>query len=296
MTLNAVNQARWARFCHNRRGYWSLWIFLVIFICSLGAELIANDRPLLVSYQGSLYVPVVKIYSEKTFGGEFATAADYQDPWLQQRLEKNGWVLWTPIRFGASSINFSTDVPFPSPPSRQNWLGTDANGRDVLARILYGTRISLLFGLILTICSSVMGVIVGAVQGYYGGRIDLWGQRFIEFLRTRNYDYIRAAQALGVGDRSIILRHMLPNAMVATLTFIPFILCSSITTLTSLDFLGFGLPLGSPSLGELLLQGKNNLQAPWLGIAAFLCVAVLLSLLIFIGEAVRDAFDPSKAV
>ena len=340
MTLNAVNQARWARFCHNRRGYWSLWIFLVIVICSLGAELIANDRPLLVSYQGSLYVPVVKNYSEKTFGGEFATAADYQDPWLQQRLEKNGWVLWTPIRFGASSINFSTDVPFPSPPSRQNWLGTDANGRDVLARILYGTRISLLFGLILTICSSVMGVIVGAVQGYYGGRIDLWGQRFIEvwsgmptlfliillssvvqpnfwwllaitvlfgwmslvgvvraeFLRTRNYDYIRAAQALGVGDRSIILRHMLPNAMVATLTFIPFILCSSITTLTSLDFLGFGLPLGSPSLGELLLQGKNNLQAPWLGITGFLCVAVLLSLLIFIGEAVRDAFDPSKAV
>ena len=249
-------------------------------------------------------------------------------------------MLWTPIRFGASSINFSTDIPFPAPPSRQNWLGTDANGRDVLARILYGTRISLLFGLILTVCSSVMGVIVGAVQGYYGGRIDLWGQRFIEvwsgmptlfliillssvvqpnfwwllaitvlfgwmslvgvvraeFLRTRNYDYIRAAQALGVGDRSIILRHMLPNAMVATLTFIPFILCSSITTLTSLDFLGFGLPLGSPSLGELLLQGKNNLQAPWLGIAAFLCVAVLLSLLIFIGEAVRDAFDPSKAV
>ena len=325
MTLNAVNQARWARFCHNRRGYWSLWIFLVIFVCSLGAELIANDRPLLVSYQGSLYVPVVKNYSEKTFGGEFATAADYQDPWLQQRLEKNGWVLWTPIRFGASSINFSTDIPFPAPPSRQNWLGTDANGRDVLARILYGTRISLLFGLILTVCSSVMGVIVGAVQGYYGGRIDLWGQRFIEvwsgmptlwllaitvlfgwmslvgvvraeFLRTRNYDYIRAAQALGVGDRSIILRHMLPNAMVATLTFIPFILCSSITTLTSLDFLGFGLPLGSPSLGELLLQGKNNLQAPWLGIAAFLCVAVLLSLLIFLGEAVRDAFDPSKAV
>lgn len=340
MTLNAVNQARWARFRDNRRGYWSLWIFLAIFVCSLCAELIANDRPLLVSYQGSLYVPVLKNYDEKTFGGEFATAADYQDPWLQQQLENHGWVLWAPVRFGASSINYASNVPFPSPPSRQNWLGTDANGRDVMARILYGTRISLLFGLILTVCSSVMGVVVGAIQGYYGGRIDLWGQRVIEvwsgmptlfliillssvvqpnfwwllaitvlfgwmslvgvvraeFLRTRNYDYIRAAQALGVGDRSIILRHMLPNAMVATLTFIPFILCSSITTLTSLDFLGFGLPLGSPSLGELLLQGKNNLQAPWLGIAGFLCVAVLLSLLIFIGEAVRDAFDPSKAV
>lgn len=340
MTLSSVNQARWARFCHNRRGYWSLWIFALIFISSLCAELIANDRPLLVSYQGSLYSPVLKSYSEKTFGGEFATAADYQDPWLQQQLDKHGWVLWAPIRFSASSINYSTATPFPSPPSRQNWLGTDANGRDVVARILYGTRISLLFGIILTLCASVMGVVVGAVQGYYGGRIDLWGQRFIEvwsgmptlfliillssvvqpnfwwllgitvlfgwmslvgvvraeFLRTRNFDYIRAAQALGVSDRSIILRHMLPNAMVATLTFIPFILCSSITTLTSLDFLGFGLPLGSPSLGELLLQGKNNLQAPWLGIAGFLCVAVLLSLLIFIGEAVRDAFDPSKAV
>ncbi len=302
-------------------------------------------------------------------------------------LENNGWVLWAPIRFGATSINFATDKPFPSPPSRQNWLGTDANGGDVLARILYGTRISVLFGLMLTLCSSVMGVLAGALQGYYGGKVDLWGQRFIEvwsgmptlfliillssvvqpnfwwllaitvlfgwmslvgvvraeFLRTRNFDYIRAAQALGVSDRSLILRHMLPNAMVATLTFLPFILCSSITTLTSLDFLGFGLPLGSPSLGELLLQGKNNLQAPWLGflpfilcssittltsldflgfglplgspslgelllqgknnlqapwlgITAFLSVAILLSLLIFIGEAVRDAFDPNKAV
>ena len=340
MRLSSVNQARWTRFCHNRRGYWSLWIFAVLFICSLCSELIANERPLLVSYQGSLYAPVLKNYSEKTFGGEFATTADYQDPWLQQQLEKNGWVLWAPIRFGASSINYATSIPFPSPPSAQNWLGTDANGRDVVARILYGTRISLLFGLIFTLCASVMGVLAGAIQGYYGGRVDLWGQRFIEvwsgmptlfliillssvvppnfwwllaitvlfgwmslvsvvraeFLRTRNFDYIRAAQALGVGDRSIMLRHMLPNAMVATLTFIPFILCSSITTLTSLDFLGFGLPLGSPSLGELLLQGKNNLQAPWLGIAGFLCVAILLSLLIFIGEAVRDAFDPSKAV
>lgn len=338
--LNPVNQARWARFRHNRRGYWSLWIFLVLFVCSMGAELIANDRPLLVQYKGSFYVPLVKEYSEQTFGGQFATAADYQDPWLRKQLSDNGWVLWAPVRYGATSINFNTTVPFPSPPSAQNWLGTDANGGDVLARILYGTRISILFGLMLTVCSSVMGVMAGAIQGYYGGKIDLWGQRFIEvwsgmptlfliillssvvqpgfwwllaitvlfgwmalvgvvraeFLRTRNYDYIRAAQALGVSDRSIIFRHMLPNAMVATLTFLPFILCSSITTLTSLDFLGFGLPLGSPSLGELLLQGKNNLQAPWLGITAFLSVAVLLSLLIFIGEAVRDAFDPNKAV
>jgi len=338
--LSHVNQARWARFRHNRRGYWSLWIFAVIFVLSLGSELIANDKPLLVHYQNRWYAPVLKDYSETAFGGEFATPADYQDPWLQQQIATHGWALWAPIRFGATSINFATDAPFPSPPSAQNWLGTDANGSDVLARILYGTRISVLFGLMLTLCSSVVGVLAGALQGYYGGKIDLWSQRFIEvwsgmptlfliillssviqpnfwwllaitvifgwmslvgvvraeFLRTRNFDYIRAAQALGVGDRGIIFRHMLPNAMVATLTFLPFILCGSITTLTSLDFLGFGLPLGSPSLGELLLQGKNNLQAPWLGIAAFLSVAVLLSLLIFIGEAVRDAFDPNKAL
>ena len=302
--FSPVNHARWARFRHNRRGYSSLWLFLILFLCSLGAELLANDRPLLVQYRGQLYVPVLKNYTEQTFGGAFATAAAYQDPWLQQQLATHGWALWPPVRFGATTINFASTVPFPSPPSASNWLGTDANGGDVLARILYGTRISVLFGLLLTLFSSVLGVLAGAIQGYYGGKIDLWGQRFIEvwsgkraeFLRTRNYDYVRAAQALGVSDRQIILRHMLPNAMVATLTFLPFILCSSITTLTSLDFLGFGLPLGSPSLGELLLQGKNNLQAPWLGIAAFLSVAVLLTLLIFIGEAVRDAFDPSKAV
>lgn len=340
LRLSTINQARWARFRHNRRGFYSLILFLIIFACSLCAELIANDRPLMVEYDGQIYFPVVKTYSEKEFGGQFATAADYQDPWLQKQLADNGWVLWAPLRFGATSINYATDRPFPAPPSASNWLGTDANGGDVLARVLYGTRISLLFGMMLTLFSSVMGVLAGAIQGYYGGKIDLWGQRFIEvwsgmptlfliillssviqpgfwwllaitvlfgwmtlvgvvraeFLRTRNFDYIRAAQALGVSDRSIIFRHMLPNAMVATLTFLPFILCSSITTLTSLDFLGFGLPLGSPSLGELLLQGKNNLQAPWLGITAFMSVATLLSLLIFIGEAVRDAFDPSKVV
>lgn len=336
--LSPVNQARWARFRRNRRGFWSLWIFAVIFVLSLASELIANDRPLVVHYQDRWFFPALVNYSESNFGGPLATRANYQDPWLAQRIEQRGWILWAPIRFGANSINYATDLPFPSPPSAQNWLGTDANGGDVLARILYGTRISILFGLMLTLCSSVIGVTAGAIQGYYGGKVDLWGQRFIEvwsgmptlfliillssvvqpnfwwllaitvifgwmslvgvvraeFLRTRNFDYIRAAQALGVSDRAIMWRHMLPNAMVATLTFLPFILCGSITTLTSLDFLGFGLPLGSPSLGELLLQGKNNLQAPWLGITAFFSLAILLSLLIFIGEAVRDAFDPSK--
>lgn len=340
MRLSPVNQQRWLRFRHNRRGYWSLWIFLVIFLLSLGADLLANDKPLLVRYQQHWYVPLLVSYRESDFGGALPTAADYQDPWLQKRLEQQGWALWAPIRFSDSTINFATSTPFPSPPSAQNWLGTDASGGDVLARLLYGTRISLLFGILLTLFSSVIGIIVGAVQGYFGGRVDLIGQRVIEvwsgmpalfllillssviqpdfwwlllvtvifgwmglvsvvraeFLRTRNFDYIRAARALGVSDGRIMLRHMLPNAMVATLTFLPFILCGSITTLTSLDFLGFGLPVGSPSLGELLLQGKNNLQAPWLGLAGFFTLAILLSLLIFIGEAVRDAFDPARGV
>ncbi len=338
MAISLINQQRWQRFRHNRRGYWSLWIFLVIFVLSLGAELLANDKPLIVHYQQRWYMPLLFNYSESDFGGDFATPADYQDPWLKQRIDRQGWALWAPIRFSDSTINFATDVPFPSPPSKQNWLGTDANGGDVLARLLYGTRVSLLFGILLTLFSSVIGIVVGAVQGYFGGRVDLVGQRLIEvwsgmpslfllillssviqpgfwwlllvtvifgwmslvsvvraeFLRTRNFDYIRAAQALGVSDGRIMLRHMLPNAMVATLTFLPFILCGSITTLTSLDFLGFGLPVGSPSLGELLLQGKNNLQAPWLGLSGFFALALLLSLLIFIGEAVRDAFDPSR--
>jgi len=340
MRLSPVNQQRWLRFRHNRRGYWSLWIFLVIFALSLGADLLANEKPLLVRYQQRWFVPLLVSYSESDFGGALPTAADYQDPWLQKRLEQQGWALWAPIRFSDSTINFATSTPFPSPPSAQNWLGTDASGGDVLARLLYGTRISLLFGILLTLFSSVIGIIVGAVQGYFGGRVDLIGQRVIEvwsgmpalfllillssviqpnfwwlllvtvifgwmglvsvvraeFLRTRNFDYIRAARALGVSDGRIMLRHMLPNAMVATLTFLPFILCGSIATLTSLDFLGFGLPVGSPSLGELLLQGKNNLQAPWLGLAGFFTLAILLSLLIFIGEAVRDAFDPARGV
>ncbi|MEG3132411.1 microcin C ABC transporter permease [Rouxiella sp. T17] len=339
MPLNPINQARWARFRHNTRGFWSLWIFVVLMVMALLSNVIANEKPLLVRYQGQFYLPFMIDYSESTFGGEMQTVTDYQDPFVIKQLESHGWVMWAPLRQSYNSINFSTTQPFPSPPSRQNLLGTDSNGHDVLAEILYGLRISLLFGLMLTLMSSIIGIVIGATQGYYGGRVDLWGQRFIEvwsgmptlfliimlssvvqpnfwwlllitvlsgwmvlvgvvraeFLRTRNFDYIRAAQAMGVGDRTIMLRHMLPNAMVATLTYLPFILCGSITTLASLDFLGFGLPIGSPSLGSLLLEGKNNIQAPWLGISAFFVLAILLSLLIFIGEAVRDAFDPSQS-
>ncbi|WP_369790912.1 ABC transporter permease [Rouxiella sp. WC2420] len=327
------------RFRQNRRGFWSLWIFAVVMVLALLSNVIANEKPLLVRYQGHLYLPFMFNYTESTFGGELQTAADYQDPFVVKQLESHGWVIWAPLRQSFNSINFSTQQPFPSPPSRQNLLGTDSNGHDVLAEILYGMRISLFFGVLLTLLSSLIGMVAGAIQGYYGGRIDLWGQRFIEvwagmptlfliillssvvqpnfwwlllitvlsgwmilvgvvraeFLRTRNFDYIRAAQAMGVADSTIMLRHMLPNATVATLTFMPFILCGSITTLASLDFLGFGLPIGSPSLGALLLEGKNNLQAPWLGISAFMVLAILLSLLIFIGEAVRDAFDPSQS-
>ncbi|WP_367299488.1 ABC transporter permease [Hafnia alvei] len=338
MKLNPINQARWQRFKTNRRGYWSMWIFLLVFIMSLGSELIANDKPLVLRYDQRWYTPFLVNYPETTFGGDFKTATDYQDPLIRSNIEQHGWAIWAPIRYSYNSINFATEVPFPSPPSAQHWLGTNENGNDILAQVLYGLRVSILFGLMLTVLSSVIGITVGATQGFYGGKVDLIGQRFIEvwsgmptlfliillssvvqpnfwwllaitvifgwmglvgvvraeFLRTRNFDYIRAARAMGVGDRTIMLRHMLPNAMVATLTFLPFILCGAITTLTSLDFLGFGLPTGSPSLGSLLLQGKNNLQAPWLGITAFAVLAILLSLLIFIFEAVRDAFDPSK--
>lgn len=338
MKLNPINQARWQRFKTNRRGYWSMWIFLLVFIMSLGSELIANDKPLLLRYDQHWYTPFLVNYPETTFGGDFKTATDYQDPLIRSNIEQHGWAIWAPIRYSYNSINFATEVPFPSPPSVHHWLGTNENGNDILAQVLYGLRVSILFGLMLTVLSSVIGITVGATQGFYGGKVDLIGQRFIEvwsgmptlfliillssvvqpnfwwllaitvifgwmglvgvvraeFLRTRNFDYIRAARAMGVGDRTIMLRHMLPNAMVATLTFLPFILCGAITTLTSLDFLGFGLPTGSPSLGSLLLQGKNNLQAPWLGITAFAVLAILLSLLIFMFEAVRDAFDPSK--
>ena len=340
MTLSPLNQRRLQNFRANRRGWWSLWIFLLLFFISLFAELIANDRPLLIHYQDEWFMPVWFSYAETDFGGDLELEADYRDPYITGLIEEHGWILWPPVRYSYDSINYSPPSPAPSPPTSENWLGTDDQARDVVARLIYGFRISVLFGLVLTIASSIIGILAGAVQGYFGGWIDLLFQRFIEiwnglpvlylliilasvvepnfwwllglmllfswmalvgvvraeFLRARNFDYVRAARALGVSDTQIILRHTLPNAMVATLTFMPFILSGSITTLTSLDFLGFGLPPGSPSLGELLAQGKANLQAPWLGITAFAVLAVMLSLLVFIGEAVRDAFDPRKTL
>jgi len=338
MRLSPINRRRLAAFRANRRGYWSLWIFLVLFVLSLGAELIANDRPLLVHHDGRWYFPVLETYPETAFGGDFETAADYRDPFVQELIQERGWMLWPAVPYRYDTFIRELPSPAPSPPTARNWLGTDDAGRDVVARLIYGFRISVLFGLTLTVLSSAIGIAAGAVQGYLGGWVDLLFQRFIEvwssmpvlflliilaslvtpsfwwllgimllfswmglvglvraeFLRARNFEYVRAARALGVGNVTIMFRHLLPNAMVATLTFLPFILNGSITTLTALDFLGFGLPPGSPSLGELLAQGKANLQAPWLGVSAFVVLAVMLSLLIFIGEAVRDAFDPRK--
>src|SRR5215469_5834589 len=336
--MTPLNARRLANFRANKRGYWSLWIFLALFGASLCAEFIANDRPLLLRYDGRFFFPVFVDYPETKFGGDLPTAADYRDPDMKANIAAHGFMIWPLIPFADSTINYELTSPAPSPPDRVNWLGTDDQGRDVLARLIYGFRISVLFGLTLTIFSSIIGVTAGAIQGYYGGWVDISFQRFMEvraglpvlylliilssmiqpnfwwlliimllfswmslvdlvraeFLRARNFDYVRAARALGVSNPVIIWRHVLPNAMVATLTFLPFILNGSITTLTSLDFLGFGLPPGSPSLGELLAQGKNNLQAPWLGFTAFFTLAVMLSSLIFIGEAVRDAFDPRK--
>ena len=338
MRLNPLNQRRLENFRANRRGYWSLWLFLGLFVVSLVAELVANDRPILVKYDGGYYMPVFVDYPETIFGGFLETSAEYTDPEVREMIEEKGWIIWPLVRFSYDSVNYELEVPAPAPPSDRNWLGTDDQGRDVVARLIYGFRISVLFGLALTLISSVIGICAGAVQGYFGGLTDLLFQRFIEiwsglptlylliilasvvqpnfwwllglmllfswmalvgvvraeFLRARNFDYVHAARALGVGDVGIMYRHILPNAMVATVTFLPFILSGSVTTLTALDFLGFGLPAGSPSLGELLNQGKANLHAPWLGISAFVVLAVMLSLLIFIGEAVRDAFDPRK--
>ena len=333
-----INQRRWSSFCSNKRGFWSLWIFLLLFFVTLSAEFIANDNPLLIKFDGHYYVPVFVSYPETVFGGDFETETRYRDPFVKKLIEQKGWMIWPVIPYSYNTINYDLSQPAPSPPSADNWLGTDDQGRDVLARMIYGFRISVLFGLLLTLLSSILGICAGAVQGYFGGLTDLLMQRFIEiwggmpvlylliimaslvqpnfwwllilmllfswmslvhvvraeFLRARNFDYVRAAKALGAGDLVIMYKHVLPNAMVATLTFMPFILNHSITTLTSLDFLGFGLPPGSPSLGELLNQGKNNLQAPWLGISAFCILSLMLTLLIFIGEAVRDAFDPRK--
>ncbi|WP_035716816.1 ABC transporter permease [Azorhizobium doebereinerae] len=360
--FSPLNQRRITNFRHNGRGWWSFVLFMVLFIGTLFAEFIANDKPILVKFDGAYYAPVLRSYPETRFGGDFETEADYRDPYLQKLIaEKGGWMIWPPIHFSYNTHNLDLPTPAPSPPTwmltekqcqavaerkgvngcaglEYNWLGTDDQGRDVLARLIYGFRISVLFGLALTIISSAIGIAAGAVQGYFGGWVDLLSQRFIEiwtsipslyllliissvlvpgfwvllgilllfswvslvglvraeFLRARNFEYVQAARALGVGNFTIMLRHLLPNAMVATLTFLPFILSSSVMTLTALDFLGFGLPPGSPSLGELLSQGKANIQAPWLGLTGFCTVALMLSLLIFIGEAVRDAFDPRK--
>ncbi len=337
-SFSRLNQRRLASFYQNRRGYWSTWIFFTLFLCSLPAEFIANDRPLLIQYKNQLYYPVIFTYSETTFGGDFETEAEYRDPFVRELIEENGWIIWPPIPYHYDTVNYNLKQPAPSPPDGDNILGTDDQARDVAARLLYGYRISLLFGVLLTVCSTIIGMTAGAIQGYFGGWIDLLFQRFIEvwqglptlylliilasvvepnfwwllgllllfrwmdlvgvvraeFLRARNFDFVKAARALGQSDAKIMWRHVLPNAMVSALTFMPFILTGSVGILTSLDFLGFGLPPGSPSLGELLKQGKNNLQAPWLGFSAFFTLAIMLSLLVFMGEAVRDAFDSRK--
>lgn len=358
-----INRRRLDNFKANKRGYWSFWIFMVLFVLSLFAELIANDKPIIAYYKGEVLTPVFKSYPESKFGG-FLAITDYRDPVIAKEINDNGWMVWPPIHFSFRTHNLALPTPAPSPPTwlltdkqcktaalrsqnkkngtcsdlEWNWFGTDDQGRDVLARMIYGFRISVLFGLILAGVSSIIGIAAGAFQGYFGGWTDLIFQRFIEiwsslphlylliivssiitpsffvllfvlllfswvslvqvvraeFLRARNFEYVNAARALGLSNGKIMTRHLLPNAMVATLTFLPFIVNASITTLTSLDFLGFGLPPGSPSLGELLLQGKTHLQAPWLGLGGFAVIAIMLSLLIFIGEAVRDAFDPRK--
>ena len=338
--LTPLTRRRLHRFRSNRRGWWSLWIFVILFIASLLAEVIANDKPFLVYFKGDVYFPIVKAYSETTFGGDFLTEADYRSPYLSELIERDGWTVWPIVRYHHRTVAWDLPVPAPAPPDRNHWLGTDDQARDVLARVIYGFRISVLFGFSLTFISAIIGVSAGAVQGYFGGWIDLIFQRFIEiwsglptlylliilasvvepnfwwllgllllfswmgfvgvvraeFLRARNFEYVRAAQALGVSNLAIMFRHLLPNAMVATITFIPFTLAGSVTVLTSLDFLGIGLPPGSASLGELLAQGKANLQAPWLGLAGFFTIALMLTLLILISEAVRDAFDPRKQI
>jgi microcin C transport system permease protein len=338
--MSPLNRRRLAAFRSSKRGVYSLAIFGVLFFLSLFAELLANDRPILVWYDGALYSPMLRDYPETTFGGDFPTNTVYTDPEVQKLIEAKGWILWPPIPYSYNTVLKGEQRSALQPPSWRHPLGTDDQARDVLARLIYGFRISVLFGLALTLLSSIVGIVAGAVQGYFGGLTDLSIQRFMEiwssmptlylliilasfiqpgfwvllgimllfswmalvglvraeFLRGRNFDYVRAARALGMLDARIMFRHILPNAMTAALTYLPFILAGSVTTLTSLDFLGFGLPVGSPSLGELLLQGKNNLNAPWLAITGFFIIALMLSLLVFIGEAVRDAFNPRKVL
>lgn len=335
---NSIWQARIQRFKNNKIGYYSLWIFLLIFTACMAVNLIANDKPILVKYQNHYYFPVMKAYPETTFGGIFETETNYQDPVVQNLIQQNGYMIMPIIPFADQTLSVSRLEAFPAPPNSLNWLGTDDQGRDVLARILYGLQVSLLFGLALTLAGSTIGIIVGAMQGYYGGWIDLIGQRFMEvwgglpqlfmiiilvslfspsvywlfalmllfgwmglvglvraeFLRARNFDYVRSAKAMGVSDGNIMFRHILPNAMSSSLSQLPFILTANITALSTLDYLGYGLPPGSPSLGELISQGKDNLDAPWLALAGFFSLMIILSLLIFIGEALRDAFDPRQ--
>lgn len=335
---NSVRVRQWQRFKANKLGFYSLILFAFIFLASMLVEFIANDKPLMVRYDGNTYFPAMKAYPETTFGGVFETETEYRDPAVQDLINAKGYAVWPLVPFADQTANLAVQEPFPSPPSAQNWLGTDDQGRDVLARILYGFRISILFGLGLTIAGSLIGIFLGAIQGYYGGWVDLIGQRLMEvwsglpqlfmiiilvslftpsvgmlfvimlvfgwmslvglvraeFLRARNFDYVRAARGMGTSDLSIMLKHILPNALASSLSQLPFILTANIMALTALDFVGYGLPPGSPSLGELMLQGKNNLDAPWLALSGFASLTILLSLLIFIGEALRDAFDPRK--
>ena len=335
--LDPLQQRRLENFRANRRARWSFWIFSLLFIISLFAPLIANDKPLLVSYKGEYFTPITSFYPESTFGGDFETEADYTDPFIEELIAEEGWTIWPLIPYSYDTIVYEAQ-PSPSAPGARNWLGTDDQARDVTARLIYGFQISVLFGLALTLVTSIVGIFAGAVQGYFGGWVDLIFQRVIEiwtsipvlfiiiiiaaiiepsfwillgilaffswpalvgvvraeFLRARNFEYVQAARALGVSNSKIMFKHLLPNAMVATLTMLPFVLTGAISSLAALDFLGFGLPPGSPSLGELALQGQNNLQAPWLGFTAFIVLAVMLSLLVFIFEGVRDAFDPRK--
>ena len=338
MNLSSLNKRRLDNFKSNKRGWYSFLIFSFLFLVSIFADFIANEKPLLIKYENQIYLPVINEYPETTFGGDFETEADYRDPYVKNLINNNGWMIWPIIPYSYDTIIRDLAVPAPAPPSKENWLGTDDQARDVLARLIYGFRISILFGFTLTFFSMLIGVSAGAIQGYFGGKIDLFFQRFMEiwsaiptlyvliilasivqpnfwwllailllfswmgyvgvvraeFLRARNLDYVRAARALGVSNYKIMFRHLLPNATVATITFLPFSLSASVTALSGLDFLGFGLPPGSASLGEMVNQGRNNLQAPWLGLTSFFTLGLMLGLLVFVGEAIRDALDPRK--
>lgn len=330
----------WLRFKRNRQGYWSQWLFCALVLVSLFAELVSNDKPLIVRYEGQTYFPMLRDYSEKTFGGDFDTPTDYLDPFIQQRLSTDGnWALYTLNRYGPNTLNYFAKSPNPSAPTADNWLGTDDRGRDLLAQLLYGFRVSVLFGLALTATGVLLGVVTGAIQGFFGGKTDLAFQRFIEiwgsmpelylliifsavfapsialllillslfgwmglsdyvraeFLRNRQLDYVKAARALGVGNWHIIWRHILPNSLTPVVTFLPFRMSAAILALTSLDFLGLGVPPGTPSLGELLSQGKNSIDAWWISLSTFAVLVVTLLLLTFMGDALRDALDPRKA-